>query len=192
MASDDYTAVGGGGLRLKGAKVQKKKKKRDKTDLEKNLASGEKDVVKKSKAPKEEEKADKNDDKNKEDEKSDDDDRPQVQKTESERRYEEIKRKRVSLLRPTESADEPIANISTSSFKWPKPQARDPNCSRHTKSESKNSTPTSPGSANITTCPGLDLVKKQRHYGWGRMRVGNGMLEFRAFLAIPLVHHTNT
>lgn len=189
MASDDYTAVGGGGLRLKGAKVQKKKKKRDKTDLEKNLSSGEKEVVKKSKAPKEE-KADKEDDKNKEDEKSDDDDQPQVQKTESERRHEEIKRKRVSLLRPTESADEPLANVSISSFKWPKPQDRDPNCSRHTKSESKNSTPTSPGSASITICPGLALAKK--HYGYGRRRAINVMLEFRAFLVIPQAYHINT
>ncbi|RSM15284.1 hypothetical protein CEP52_000857 [Fusarium oligoseptatum] len=42
MASDDYTAVGGGGaLKLKGSKVHKKKKKRDKkTDLEKNLDTG--------------------------------------------------------------------------------------------------------------------------------------------------------
>ncbi|KAF5606810.1 DUF1754-domain protein [Fusarium subglutinans] len=50
MGSDDYAAVGGGGaLKLKGAKIHKKKKKRDKTDLEKNLDTGNKDEEKRMK-----------------------------------------------------------------------------------------------------------------------------------------------
>ncbi|KAF5717444.1 DUF1754-domain-containing protein [Fusarium mundagurra] len=50
MGSDDYAAVGGGGaLKLKGAKIHKKKKKRDKTDLEKNLDTGNKDEEKRKK-----------------------------------------------------------------------------------------------------------------------------------------------
>ncbi|CAM1508171.1 Fc.00g050190.m01.CDS01 [Cosmosporella sp. VM-42] len=86
MASDDYSVVSGGGaLKLKGAKVQKKKKKKDKSNLEKNISSGEKALVKKSKSPEEE----------KPDEQNSDDERPAVQKTESERRHEEIKRKRL-------------------------------------------------------------------------------------------------
>ncbi|KAF4983176.1 hypothetical protein FZEAL_1333 [Fusarium zealandicum] len=87
MASDDYTAVGGGGaLKLKGSKIHKKKKKRDKTDLEKNL-----DVAKKEK---------REDDKKTDDEPrdNDDDEKPQPQKTESEKRHEEIKRKRLLQL----------------------------------------------------------------------------------------------
>lgn len=90
MGSDDYAAIGGGGaLKLKGAKVQKKKKKKDKSGLEKNLATGEKDVVKKSKSlPKDEV----------EDKEEEDVDEPSVQKTESERRHDEIKKKRVSAF----------------------------------------------------------------------------------------------
>lgn len=86
MASDEYSVVGGGGaLKLKGAKVHKKKKKRDKSDLEKNIL---KEVVKKGNTA-EDKKADTKAD-------EDEDDRPVVQKTESEKRHEEIKRKRVS------------------------------------------------------------------------------------------------
>lgn len=88
MASDEYSVVGGGGaLKLKGAKVHKKKKKRDKSDLEKNIG---KEVAKKGNAA--EDKA-----KDKADE-EDEDDRPVVQKTESEKRHEEIKRKRLLQL----------------------------------------------------------------------------------------------
>ncbi|KAH7152158.1 hypothetical protein B0J13DRAFT_673226 [Dactylonectria estremocensis] len=93
MASDEYSVVGGGGaLKLKGAKVHKKKKKRDKSDLEKNLG---KEVAKKG-SPADETKAD-----GKVDE-EDEDDRPAVQKTDSEKRHEEIKRKR--LLQMAESS----------------------------------------------------------------------------------------
>lgn len=85
MGSDDYAVVGGGGaLKLKGAKIQKKKKKRSKTDLEKNLETG---AVKKD---------DKKDDDHQGEE--DLDETPEVQKTESERRHEEIKKKRVCLI----------------------------------------------------------------------------------------------
>lgn len=94
MPSDDYAAIGGGALRLKGAKVQKKKKKkRSKTDLEKNISKGDDnadargiddhgdDGPKKAVAEQGE---------------PEDDEAPAVPKTESERRYEEVKKKRVS------------------------------------------------------------------------------------------------
>ncbi|TQS32339.1 hypothetical protein Golomagni_07346 [Golovinomyces magnicellulatus] len=86
MPSDDYVAVGGGGaLKLKGAKINKKKKKKStKTDLEKNLADGgsSKEVSKKDKDP--------------QDEQDDhEDDGPAPMKTESERRHDEIRRKRL-------------------------------------------------------------------------------------------------
>ncbi|KAM0561831.1 hypothetical protein ACHAPJ_003002 [Fusarium lateritium] len=98
MGSDDYAAVGGGGaLKLKGAKIHKKKKKRDKTDLEKNLDVGNKDDEKKKKKRK-----DKEDD---HDEPRDEDGegKPEVQKTEAQKRHEEIKKKR--LLQLAESSD---------------------------------------------------------------------------------------
>lgn len=88
MPSDDYAPVGGGGaLKLKGAKVDKKKKKKaKKTDLEKNLDADsaalvpkEKDAATDEPKPEEEE-----------------EDKPQYQKTESELKYEEYKKKRVS------------------------------------------------------------------------------------------------
>ncbi|KAH7008397.1 hypothetical protein EDB80DRAFT_892832 [Ilyonectria destructans] len=89
MASDEYSVVGGGGaLKLKGAKVHKKKKKRDKSDLEKNIG---KEVVKKGNAAEDKKAKDKADE-------EEDDDRPVVQKTESEKRHEEIKRKRLLQL----------------------------------------------------------------------------------------------
>ncbi|KAF4984943.1 hypothetical protein FDECE_16951 [Fusarium decemcellulare] len=94
MGSDEYTAVGGGGaLKLKGAKVHKKKKKRDKTDLEKNLGTG-----------KRERKDDGDDDDDNKRKKTDDeprdeeDEEHEVQKTEAEKRHEEIKKKRLLQL----------------------------------------------------------------------------------------------
>lgn len=89
MASDDYTAVGGGGaLKLKGSKVHKKKKKRDKKmDLEKNLDAG------KREGP--------DPDKKEEDEprhEEEEHDRPEAQKTEAEKRHDEIKKQRVSSI----------------------------------------------------------------------------------------------
>lgn len=106
MPLDDYASAVGGGLKLKGAKVTKpkKKKRRDKTDLEKNLETGDEgsstalvkhreesagDSKSKSKKKSEDPEEDRNDD---------DDDEGSgrvVQKTEAERRYEERKRKRV-------------------------------------------------------------------------------------------------
>ncbi|KAI1043286.1 hypothetical protein LB505_002082 [Fusarium chuoi] len=91
MGSDDYAAVGGGGaLKLKGAKIHKKKKKRDKTDLEKNLDTGNKD----------EEKRKKSEDGEKQ-EPHDDEEKPEVQKTEAQKRHEEIKKKRAGLSSPS-------------------------------------------------------------------------------------------
>ncbi|RGP79948.1 hypothetical protein FLONG3_1892 [Fusarium longipes] len=96
MGSDDYAAIGGGGaLKLKGAKINKKKKKRDKTDLEKNLDTGSKDEEKRKK-------------KNKQDDEEDElrnehnEEQPEVQKTEAQKRHEEIKKKR--LLKLAESS----------------------------------------------------------------------------------------
>ncbi|KAF5267396.1 hypothetical protein FOXYS1_1734 [Fusarium oxysporum] len=66
MGSDDYAAVGGGGaLKLKGAKIHKKKKKRDKTDLEKNLDTGNKDEEKRRKKDREEQEPHDEDDEDK-------------------------------------------------------------------------------------------------------------------------------
>ncbi|KAF5678999.1 hypothetical protein FBULB1_430 [Fusarium bulbicola] len=88
MGSDDYAAVGGGGaLKLKGAKIHKKKKKRDKTDLEKNLDTGNKDEEKRMKK-----KSENGEEQEPHDE--DDEDKPEVQKTEAQKRHEEIKKKR--------------------------------------------------------------------------------------------------
>ncbi|KAG5978148.1 hypothetical protein E4U55_006342 [Claviceps digitariae] len=88
MPSGDYTTIGGGALKLKGAKIQKKKKKRkDKNDLEKNLSSGDTNDIIKTKS---------ND--NAHDNAHDEEDVPDVRKTESERRYEEVKRKRLQKL----------------------------------------------------------------------------------------------
>lgn len=95
MPSGDYTAIGGGALKLKGAKVQKKKKKRkDKSDLENNLSSGDSHAIALSK--KEGPPAADNTGTLDEDRREQDDELPEVGKTESERRYEEVKRKRVS------------------------------------------------------------------------------------------------
>ncbi|KAM5374170.1 hypothetical protein ACJZ2D_006630 [Fusarium nematophilum] len=102
MASDDYTAVGGGGaLKLKGGKVHKKKKKRDKTDLEKNLDTGRRE------GPDEDGKVKKKrtattDDEPHDDREEEEDEKPEVQKTEAEKRHDEIKKKR--LLKLAESS----------------------------------------------------------------------------------------
>ncbi|SPN98991.1 uncharacterized protein DNG_02030 [Cephalotrichum gorgonifer] len=92
MPLDDYSSAGGGALRLKGAKVTKKKKKKDKgSSLEKALSGGDTTVAKTDqdaaegmsdgeiarKRRDEEEKA-----------------RPLPKKTEAERVIEQLKRKR--------------------------------------------------------------------------------------------------
>lgn len=88
MPSGDYSNVGGGALKLKGGKVQKKKKKKDKSGLEKSLASEDGAIVEKSSVPPEDRDKDGSADEK-------DDHRPAPQKTESERRYEETRKKRV-------------------------------------------------------------------------------------------------
>lgn len=107
MPSDEYASVGGGALRIKGAKVSKKhKKKKNKTDLEKNLSTGEPS----SSSTKNRETDDPNEVRLQEHEqghKNDsEDDRDQgpskSRKTEAERRFEEVRRKK--LLELSESA----------------------------------------------------------------------------------------
>lgn len=83
MPSEEYKSAGGGALRIKGAKVKKHKKKKDKTALEKNLAE-----------PKGEESQDKDKDKDKE-EVEEEEQPPRSHKTEAEQRFEEARRKRL-------------------------------------------------------------------------------------------------
>ncbi|KAG5989700.1 hypothetical protein E4U54_004277 [Claviceps lovelessii] len=98
MPSGDYAAIGGGALKLKGAKVQKtkKKKRKDKSDLEKNLSGGETSEVVKTNT--ETTPADAQDahpsQRNSNNDDDDDEEAPELRKTEAERRYEEVKRKR--------------------------------------------------------------------------------------------------
>lgn len=90
MPSDDYATIGGGALKLKGAKIdKKKKKKKPKTDLEKNLDSPDTAVVSKAK-----DKDPAKDEPQPEGEREEEE--PRYQKTESELKYEEYKKKRVS------------------------------------------------------------------------------------------------
>lgn len=91
MPSGDYTAVGGGALKLKGAKVQKKKKKRDKADLEKNISTGQGSVTKTDSPPTTAKPTDDAEEQNS----HSDNDTPVAMKTESERKYDEIRKKRV-------------------------------------------------------------------------------------------------
>ncbi|KJZ73151.1 hypothetical protein HIM_07535 [Hirsutella minnesotensis 3608] len=97
MPSDEYAAIGGGALRIKGAKVQKKKKKKkDKTDLDKNLATGDETALVKRDA------GDDGPESARREGEEGDDDAPIVPKTEAERRYEETKKKR--LLQMTQAS----------------------------------------------------------------------------------------
>ena len=96
MPSDEYKSFGGGGaLKLKGAKVDKKKRKKKtsgKSDLERNLSTGDEKAVTKRRD-------DEQDDEPKDENSGRDDndaERPAPQKTESERRYEETRKRRVS------------------------------------------------------------------------------------------------
>ncbi|KAK4083011.1 uncharacterized protein Triagg1_1901 [Trichoderma aggressivum f. europaeum] len=100
MGSDDYKTIGGGALKLKGAKVGKKKKKTAKSDLEKNLSTGNDaalvkrddhgdDSRDKKKSPIDDDRHSNEDGEDKEE------DGPVVLKTESERRYEEARKKRL-------------------------------------------------------------------------------------------------
>jgi len=97
MTLDDYASVGGGALRLKGAKVSKPKKKKkkdkakDKPSTSRELvkvsspSASDQDVVEKRKRKKDDG-----------DEIEEEDREPVVQKTETQLRHEEMKRKRVS------------------------------------------------------------------------------------------------
>ncbi|KAK2027271.1 DUF1754-domain-containing protein [Colletotrichum zoysiae] len=125
MPLDEYASAVGGGLKLKGAKVgkPKKKKRREKSDLEKNLETGDeggtsgalvkhpdsaaggndeddgrKKKSKRSRNPEAEAEADADQDRD------DDDDGRVVRKTEAERRYEERKRKRLLELAESSSS----------------------------------------------------------------------------------------
>ncbi|ATY62076.1 hypothetical protein A9K55_007315 [Cordyceps militaris] len=94
MASDDYVLSrgGGGALKLKGGKIDKKKKKqkraRSKTDLEKNLSAGDA-------APQKELIKGRRDGSEDADGRSEEEDATPAQKTESERQHEEAKKKRL-------------------------------------------------------------------------------------------------
>lgn len=96
MPSDDYALSGGGGgaLKLKGAKIEKKKKKKraQKTDLEQNLStedSSSKDLTKS------EERSSLGPEDRAEDGEGEEGGKTVAQKTESERQYEETRKKRV-------------------------------------------------------------------------------------------------
>jgi protein FAM32A len=120
MAGDDYSVAGGGGLRLKGAKVKKHKKKKDKTavadkvnELDKALSSslsssggGARDAAgddEKSRAALAVGSAGKNGGGDDGDRDHDQDQQPTRYKTEAERRFEEAKRKKVRSRQGTHS-----------------------------------------------------------------------------------------
>lgn len=102
MGSDEYTSVGGGGaLKLKGAKVQKKKNKKKNKDKQvaKGLVAADNLERASSDAPPQ----DGNDGLERRTPGANDGPQPadeghQVQKTESERRFQEIRKKRVRRL----------------------------------------------------------------------------------------------
>lgn len=103
MPLDDYASLGGGALRLKGAKVTKKKKRKEKSGLEKALSGGETSVVKAERSDEgEKRKAKKRKDSEEREgeEGEEEEERPVVRKTEAERRLDELKRKRVGTPFP--------------------------------------------------------------------------------------------
>ncbi|KAH7362632.1 hypothetical protein B0T11DRAFT_328671 [Plectosphaerella cucumerina] len=108
MPADDYASIGGGGLRLKGAKVSKKKKKSKSkpTDLEKNLGTGDEGpstkAVEKRRASSQDV-----EDKGKgaeEEHASLGDEKAAPRKTEAELRFEERRRKRLLELSESSSS----------------------------------------------------------------------------------------
>lgn len=116
MPSDDYAPVGGGALRIKGAKVRKHKKKSSKkTDLEKNLSTGGGESSSSSSLSKFKEEDGRSDDAKQEDkdkvdkEGQEEEHEPEQEqqterrKTEAEKRFEEARRKK--LLELSESAN---------------------------------------------------------------------------------------
>ncbi|KAI7785469.1 hypothetical protein LA080_006890 [Diaporthe eres] len=82
MPSEEYKSAGGGALRIKGAKVKKHKKKKDKTALEKNLAESKKEGSEDREEAREVEEVE-------------GDEPSKSHKTEAERRFEEARRKRL-------------------------------------------------------------------------------------------------
>ncbi|KAG6071097.1 hypothetical protein E4U16_004272 [Claviceps sp. LM84 group G4] len=105
MPSGEYSTIGSGALKLKGAKIQKKKKKRKpKVDLDKDLA------IQKREADDAQNSDDQ--DKQRPEQNGDHEDAGEEvlepRKTEAERRYEEVKRKRVSRATLVD-ADENVA-----------------------------------------------------------------------------------
>ncbi|KAL8288853.1 hypothetical protein RB597_000774 [Gaeumannomyces tritici] len=109
MAGDDYTVAGGGGLRLKGAKVKKhKKKSKDKSAaadrLDKALSSGDAAAADDDAAAKALVVGSAGKESRRKDGGEEDDDgaQPVQYKTEAQRRFEEAKRKK--LLEMAESA----------------------------------------------------------------------------------------
>lgn len=99
MPSGEYTTIGSGALKLKGAKIQKKKKKRKpKVDLDKDLA------IQKREADDAHAQNSDDQDKQRQEQNEDHEDADgevlEPRKTEAERRYEEVKRKRVSRANP--------------------------------------------------------------------------------------------
>ncbi|KAK2002664.1 DUF1754-domain-containing protein [Colletotrichum falcatum] len=123
MPLDEYASAVGGGLKLKGAKVgkPKKKKRREKSDLEKNLETGDEDGTSGALVKHRDEAAGGDDDGKEMSKKSGvrqdpeaeaeanadedpDDDGRVVRKTEAERRYEERKRKRLLELAESSSS----------------------------------------------------------------------------------------
>ncbi|KAG6116238.1 hypothetical protein E4U14_000368 [Claviceps sp. LM454 group G7] len=101
MPSGEYTTIGSGALKLKGAKIQKKKKKRKpKVDLDKDLA------IQKREADDAQNSDDQDKQRQEQNEDHEDADGEVVEprKTEAERRYEEVKRKRLLKLAESSTA----------------------------------------------------------------------------------------
>ncbi|KHO01420.1 uncharacterized protein MAM_00421 [Metarhizium album ARSEF 1941] len=100
MPSGDYAAVGGGGaLKLKGAKVQKKKKRRDKSGLERTLSAGEGASAKGDGTSANERQPDEHGQ-----DRHSDDDAAVARKTESERKYDEVRKKRLQKMAESSSS----------------------------------------------------------------------------------------
>ncbi|KAG6235824.1 hypothetical protein E4U25_004346 [Claviceps purpurea] len=101
MPSGEYSTIGSGALKLKGAKIQKKKKKRKpKADLDKDLA------IQKREADDAQNSGDQGKQRQEQNEDHEDANGEIVEprKTEAERRYEEVKRKRLLKLAESSTA----------------------------------------------------------------------------------------
>ncbi|KAG6259160.1 hypothetical protein E4U49_005954 [Claviceps purpurea] len=101
MPSGEYSTIGSGALKLKGAKIQKKKKKRKpKADLDKDLAIQKREA---DDAQNSDDQGKQRQEKN-EDHEDADGEIVEPRKTEAERRYEEVKRKRLLKLAESSTA----------------------------------------------------------------------------------------